>query len=251
MFKPQTLADAYCLTNLQETTLNAVKKKGRSAFVLNQSRYYNGSNSTYQKPLLATPTSSTNNTTVKPNTPVIAPNRRLSQKEYAEKKANILCFFCDQKYVPMHKCSGQLYSLVLMPEIESERAFLEIDESIVNNGLMDLQEPLISLNALTGTYNFKTMRILGIVGKHLLHILIDCRSTYNFLDRNMAKQIGCNIKTTCPLSVTVVDGNKLLTTFECKQFKWQFGPNCFSTDVMLLPLGGVAPRKNLELLFIL
>nr|GEY98038.1 putative reverse transcriptase [Tanacetum cinerariifolium] len=37
MFKPQTLADAYCLTNLQEATLNAVKMKGRSAFVLNQS----------------------------------------------------------------------------------------------------------------------------------------------------------------------------------------------------------------------
>ncbi|GKD63927.1 putative mitochondrial protein [Tanacetum coccineum] len=123
MFKPQTLADAYYLANLQETTLNAVKKKGRNAFVPNQSRYSNGSNSTYQKPLLATPTSSTNNATVKPNTPVTTPNRRLSQKEYAEKRANNLCFFYDQKYVPRHKCSGQLYSLVLVPEIESEGDF--------------------------------------------------------------------------------------------------------------------------------
>nr|GEU48888.1 hypothetical protein [Tanacetum cinerariifolium] len=155
MFKPKTLAGAYCLTNLQEATLNAVKKKGRSAFVPNQSR-----------------------------------------------------------------------------------DFLEIDESVVNHGLMDLQEPLIFLIALTGTNNFKTMRVIGTIGKHLLHILIDCGSTHNFLDRNMAKQLGCNIKATCPLSVTVADGNKLITTSECKQFKWQFGPHPFSIDVMLLPLGG-------------
>ncbi|GJV91315.1 putative mitochondrial protein [Tanacetum coccineum] len=137
MFKPKTLADAYCLTNLQEATLNGVKKKDRSAFVPNQSRW---------------------------------------------------------------KVKG---------------IFLDIDESVVNNRLMDLQEPLISLNALT-----------------------DCGSTHNFLDKNMAKQLGCNIRTTCPLSVTVANGNKLVTTSECKQFKWQFGPHPFSTDVMLLPLGG-------------
>nr|GEV15378.1 uncharacterized mitochondrial protein AtMg00810-like [Tanacetum cinerariifolium] len=38
MFKPKTLTDAYCLTNLQEATLNAIKEKGRSAFVPNNSR---------------------------------------------------------------------------------------------------------------------------------------------------------------------------------------------------------------------
>nr|GEX80711.1 gypsy/Ty3 retroelement polyprotein [Tanacetum cinerariifolium] len=32
MFKPRTLTDAYCLTNLQEATLNAVKKKNRLVF---------------------------------------------------------------------------------------------------------------------------------------------------------------------------------------------------------------------------
>ncbi|GKA39728.1 putative mitochondrial protein [Tanacetum coccineum] len=74
----------------------------------------------------------------------------------------------------------EMGSLVLVPEVEGEGCFLEIDESVVNNGLMDLQEPLISLNALTGTNNFKTMRVIGTVGKHVLHILIDCGSTHNF-----------------------------------------------------------------------
>ncbi|GKB11734.1 retrotransposable element Tf2 [Tanacetum coccineum] len=235
MFKPKTLADAYCLTNLQEATLNAVKKKGRSAFVSNSSRYNNSPINTFQKPLLTNPTT---NVTAKPNTPVAVQNRRLSQKEYVEKRANNLCFYYDQKYVPGHKCSGQLYSLVLMPEYEIEGEFLEEDEIIGDNGLVDLQAPLISHNALTGANNFKTLRVTGVLGKNTIHILIDCRPTHNFLDKNKAKQLGCHIRNTCLLSVTVADGNKLVTTSECKQFKWQFGTNFFTTDVMLLPLGG-------------
>ncbi|GKF41834.1 retrotransposable element Tf2 [Tanacetum coccineum] len=41
-----------------------------------------------------------------------------------------------------------------------------------------------------------------------------------------------------PLAVTVADGNNLVTTSECKNFKWQFDNTTFATDVMLLPLGG-------------
>ncbi|GJS45876.1 reverse transcriptase [Tanacetum coccineum] len=78
---------------------------------------------------------------------------------------------------------------------------------------------LKSLNALTGTNNFQTMRVIGTVGKHLVHILVDCGSTHNFLDKNMAKKLGCSIKPTGPLAVTLTDGNNLVTTSKCKNFK--------------------------------
>ncbi|GJW85141.1 putative mitochondrial protein [Tanacetum coccineum] len=39
MFKPQTLADAYCLTNLQEATLNVVKKNNKVQFGTSSSRF--------------------------------------------------------------------------------------------------------------------------------------------------------------------------------------------------------------------
>ncbi|GKB17084.1 putative mitochondrial protein [Tanacetum coccineum] len=163
-----------------------IEMGGRSAFVPNNSRYSNASTSTFLKPLLTTPNTPSNNVTVKPNTLVAVQNKRLSQKEYAEKRANNLCFYCDQNYVLGHKCSGQLYSLVLMPEMESEWELLEEDETVVDSGLVDLQAPLISLNALTRANNFKTMRVIGTNSKNTIHILIDCGSTHNFLDKNMA-----------------------------------------------------------------
>ncbi|GJR37812.1 RNA-directed DNA polymerase like protein [Tanacetum coccineum] len=237
MFKPKTLAYAYCLTNLQEVTLNAVKKKKRTGF--NGGiffRYNNGNNVNAQKSWLPVPNTPV---TTKPNTPLGGSGRRLSQKEYAQKKAQNLCFYYDQKYVPGHKCSGQLYFLTVLPEEEMEtEEFLDVDKSHVDLDSSDLPAPQISLNALTCTNNFKTMRVIGTMGKHVLHILVDCGSTHNFLNKGMAKRLGCNIRTTCPLAVTVAGRNHLVSDSECKDFKWHFGNTLFTTDIMLLPLGG-------------
>ncbi|GJZ95232.1 gypsy/ty3 retroelement polyprotein [Tanacetum coccineum] len=138
-----------------------------------------------------------------------------------------------------HKCAGKLFSLLLIPDDEDcfEDCVDELEENRNSMGIQDLQ-PQISLNALTGTNNFQTMRVIGTVGKHLVHILVDCGSTHNFLDKNMAKKLGCSIRPTGPLAVTVADGNNLVTTSECRNFKWQFGNTTFTTDVMLLPFEG-------------
>ncbi|GJU51961.1 transposon ty3-G gag-pol polyprotein [Tanacetum coccineum] len=99
MFKPQTLTDAYCLTNLQEATLNAVKKKSKMQFSTNTSRYGSNvaTNTSNPKPLLALP-NTTRTWNNKPNTPLL--RKQLTQKEYEDKRAKNLCFYCDKKFVP-------------------------------------------------------------------------------------------------------------------------------------------------------
>lgn len=102
MYKPNTLADAYCLTNLQEATLTAVKKKKKNkrVFCGNNSRFSNATiYNNSQKPLLALPNTTSGSGTHKPNTPSNGQNRRLTQKECVEKRAQNLCFCCDKKYV--------------------------------------------------------------------------------------------------------------------------------------------------------
>ncbi|GJT81002.1 reverse transcriptase [Tanacetum coccineum] len=135
--------------------------------------------------------------------------------------------------------ASQLFSLVLVPN--EEDCFEDcLDDEVENRTSMRIEElqPQISLNTLSGTNNFQHMRVIGTVGKHVVHILVDCGSTHNFLDKNMAKKLGCSIRPTGPLAVTVANGNNLVTTSECKDFKWQFDNTTFTTDVMLLPLGG-------------
>ncbi|GJU95853.1 glycoside hydrolase, catalytic domain-containing protein [Tanacetum coccineum] len=141
MFKLQTLTDAYCLTNLQEATLNAVKKKSKMQFSANTS----------------------------------------------------------------HKCEGQLYSLVVLGENEEmEKEFVDAEDSLEGNGSEEVQ-PQISLNALHGMSSFQTLRVVGLYA-----VIQDATHS--------ERQLVC--------------------VSECKGFSWKLRGETFTTDVMLLPLGG-------------
>ncbi|GJT35696.1 protein ABC transporter 1, mitochondrial [Tanacetum coccineum] len=89
-------------------------------------------------PLLGLPTPNTNWKS-KPNNPVNTPVRKqLIQKEYQEKRAQNFVFYYDnQKYTPGHKCSGQLYSLVVLAYEEDE--YFKVEEG---DEVMPAQEEL-------------------------------------------------------------------------------------------------------------
>nr|GEV56172.1 hypothetical protein [Tanacetum cinerariifolium] len=89
MFKPIILADAYYLTNLQEATLEAVKKKNKP--IVNNSRYSYGSGSgTVSKPPLLTLPSTNNYAKVNPNIAYKAPVRRVIGLVAGQRELHIL-----------------------------------------------------------------------------------------------------------------------------------------------------------------
>ncbi|GJT35795.1 hypothetical protein Tco_0926214 [Tanacetum coccineum] len=110
MFRPQTLANTYSLSKL------------------------------HHKPLtLPTPNA---NWRTKPSTSQSTPfRRRLTQKELEENRAKNQCFYCDQKYTPGHKCTGQVYLLEVVAEpviimeylvnISKRRAFWSLNKDIL------------------------------------------------------------------------------------------------------------------------
>ncbi|GKF72165.1 hypothetical protein Tco_0208279, partial [Tanacetum coccineum] len=81
--------------------------------------------------LLPVPATNTN-WKPKPNT---LPRKQLTQKEYEEKRSKNLCFYCDKKnYIPGHKCTGQLYSLIVLADTEEkEEEFLDADETLADS----------------------------------------------------------------------------------------------------------------------
>ncbi|GJZ64976.1 reverse transcriptase [Tanacetum coccineum] len=211
IISPEHAIKAYSLTTLQEVILEAVKKKSKPIRNANVSRFGNGGYyGNNNKPSVLPLPASSSGLRPKPNTPV-------------------------NKYALCHKCIGQLYTLVVLADEEEE--YFEAEEG---NEELNVQEelPQISLNALNGSNTFRTIRMTGKVGKHNLHILVDCGSTHNFLDDNVAKKIGCQSKSTCPLAVTVGGGKELINNNQCKGFMWQLQEETFVVDMMILPLGG-------------
>ncbi|GKE07481.1 ty3-gypsy retrotransposon protein [Tanacetum coccineum] len=82
------------------------------------------------------------------------------------------------------------------------------------------------------------MRVKAYVGKNTIHSLIDSGSAQNFLDLRVAKKLGCKLKATCPMDVSVANGQIMNSSYECKGFKWTLQGVEFTSDVLILPLGG-------------
>lgn len=55
--------------------------------------------------------------------------------------------------------------------------------------------PLISLHALTGVVDGKTMRIKSYIGNKRVNILMDTGSTHNFLDETIAQDWEGQVET--------------------------------------------------------
>ncbi|XP_071695748.1 uncharacterized protein [Rutidosis leptorrhynchoides] len=245
MFKPNSLEDTFCLAKLQEDTIEATKKKvtpilptPRSTYNSYQSRSV--SPATQANTVLALPPAPSRLALPAPR----AQNQRkqLTQKELEDKRAKGLCFYCDQKYIPGHKCTGQLYSLeIILDEEETiSDEVMDPGESPQPTVLEEeaVHSPHISLNALTGTTAYQTKRVCGKVQNKTLHILIDSDSTHNFLDLDMAKKLGCNLKQIRPMTVKVPGGNQIVSTNECTGFKWKMLFEVFVDDMIVIPLGG-------------
>ncbi|GJT41734.1 retrotransposon-related protein [Tanacetum coccineum] len=201
-----------------EATLALLKVKPASqygGYRSNSGTYANryvSSSTPVTKSVLALPSATTKNVGKIVKTGL---RKQLTQKELEEKRAKGLCFYCDQKYAPGHKCPGQLYSLEVSVDEEDQ------EEEVCND-----------------TEYISAMRVRGYVGKQPLHILIDCGSTHNFLDTSSAKRLPCQLSATIPLRVDVANRSKMVSSSECKTFKWTLQGNEYEADCMLLPLGG-------------
>ncbi|GJZ03207.1 hypothetical protein Tco_0521168 [Tanacetum coccineum] len=99
--------------------------------------------------------------------------KQLTQKELEEKRAKNLCFYCDEKIQPGHKCSNQVFLLEFIIDQEGENEIRNELEECLGEEIVWEQEPVvidqeisphISLNAFTRVYNYQTMRVIGYVG---------------------------------------------------------------------------------------
>ena len=69
-------------------------------------------------------------------------------------------------------------------------------------------------------------------------MLVDCGSTHNFIDLQTVKKLGCKTKTTCPLQVSVANGQAMTSTLICCGLALTMGEDTYMIDAMVLPLGG-------------
>ena len=123
----------------------------------------------------------------------------LNRKRGEKKKR--LCYNCDEKWGPSHKCKNAMLFLLdyveFMPEVNSGVCIIELEEgsgiSVFDHTLLyqqrNVEDAGIILYALSGTPTSGTMRVMGKIRHKSLVILIDLGSTYNFVDTPVFPQL--------------------------------------------------------------
>ncbi|PHT64825.1 hypothetical protein T459_29250 [Capsicum annuum] len=81
--------------------------------------------------------------------------------------------------------------------------------------------PHVSIYAMNGLYNFRTMRVNIYLKGKAIHVLIDSGSTHNFLDLETAKWLGCVLTSISPFSVSVANVKKIHSHHLCKALVWK------------------------------
>ncbi|XP_070052418.1 uncharacterized protein [Nicotiana tomentosiformis] len=157
LLNPQTLSHAYYVARIQEAAFIAQNKAHKVPLLptphpsSRKISEYLPPKASYSKPSTEFTPYSTQNPPSKPFQRKLIPTAEMNAK-----REKGLCYFCDEKYTPGHKCKGnrQLYML----EIEEGEA--KEEENFEDTCPNDADENLsISLHALNRTVSFQTLRV--------------------------------------------------------------------------------------------
>ncbi|XP_073260170.1 uncharacterized protein [Populus alba] len=112
--------------------------------------------------------------------------RRITNQEARERREKGLCFYCDEKFIPGHRCQRpQLFMIE-----DSTPADTDTNEDCTVDIATVESFPEISFHAIAITEHPQTIRVIGKLKNKDVTMLIDGGSTHNFIDQSIVSQFG-------------------------------------------------------------
>ncbi|GMJ02290.1 hypothetical protein HRI_003898200 [Hibiscus trionum] len=169
--------------------------------------------------------------------------RRISSAEARERRLKGLCYYCDERYAPGHKCKmPQLFSLDdETPEVESPCPTSDqcpVLENSPSSPTFGAENFTVSFNALAGYHTPTTLRVQGTIRGKPVRILIDGGSTHNFIQSCVAKYLGLSVTATPTFNVLVGNGQRLPNEGCARDAAVSVQDTELITDFYILPLEG-------------
>ncbi|KAJ0577105.1 putative retrotransposon gag domain, aspartic peptidase domain superfamily [Helianthus annuus] len=164
--------------------------------------------------------------------PAPSPIRRLSNVEARERREKGLCYYCDDRYTPGHKCSKpQLFMISGVQEVDNVVHVTE-NADPVPHGL----QAEISFLAVSGTILPQTLRLSGKIGDHTIVVLVDGGSTHNFISQALVDKLGLTVVNDVNFEVVVANEDKLVCAGRVRNLSIKFSGYTVTTDLFVLPV---------------
>lgn len=125
---------------------------------------------------------------------------RISGQEAKERREKGLCYYCNDKYTPSHRCiKPQSFAIEDATEEEPDEVNSDAEKEMLK----------MSLHAIEGTNHPQIIQLPGKLNGQKFTILVDSGSTHNFVDQILAKQCGLVVAKNEPLKVMVANGEQV------------------------------------------
>jgi len=111
-----------------------------------------------------------------------------------------LCYNCDEKFIPGHKCTTSRFLLLFgdpVPNIDPTKDISSFDDYINTIHFH------LSPQALTGIISPKTLNFTGLIHNLPVIVLIDSDNSHNIFQPRIAHHLNLAISPSPPLSVMV------------------------------------------------
>jgi hypothetical protein len=170
--------------------------------------------------------------------------QKLTRDEMVERQLKGLCYNCNEKYFPGHKCKEQNICMAILEDISEE----EVETPLVSESpkTTDITppsdppevEPVISLNALTGFSAPKTLKIISYIKHRKIIILVDSGSTHNFIHHRTAQETHCYIHAINNFQIMIANGGSMKCGGRCENVRLQIGDYHLKSHMFAIDMGG-------------
>jgi hypothetical protein len=182
---------------------------------------------------------------VNPTTP-FAPLKiqKLTRDEMVERQIKGLCYNCDDKYFPGHKCKEQNLFMAISEDISEK----DVETPLVSESPKPTDitppsdppevEPVISLNALTGFSAPQTLNLISYIKHRKIIILVYSGSTHNFIYRRITQENHCYIHAFNNFQIIIVNGGSMKCGGHCENVCLQIGDYHLKSHMFAIDMGG-------------
>nr|GEX96232.1 hypothetical protein [Tanacetum cinerariifolium] len=126
------------------------------------------------------------------------PFRRMTESEYADKKAKGLCFRCDGKFGPGHRCPDKTLQVLMISEDDAET---EEEQDHVH---LDTVE--VSAYFVAGITSHHTMKLRGTIQGFAVVVLIDSGAAHNFVSLKLVEPLNLCVTGSRKTGITLGNG---------------------------------------------
>jgi hypothetical protein len=139
-----------------------------------------------------------------------------------ERQLKGLCYHCDEKYFPRHKCKEQKKIMAISEDVLEDD--VEAPLVVVSPEPTDMTPPLdplevelaISLNALTGFSTPQPLKLIGYIKHRKVIIHVDSGSTHNFIHRRISQETNCYICVVNNFQIMIFNGGSMKCGGRCE-----------------------------------